>query len=71
MSLDPRLQRRVQRYGWDLAPAAYEPLWQPQLACAQDELMACVAPAPVNVPLTWLRVPGEFVIVTAPASKPG
>jgi ubiquinone/menaquinone biosynthesis C-methylase UbiE len=44
--MDPRLQRRVQRYGWDLAAAAYEPLWQAQLACAQDELMARVAPAP-------------------------
>ncbi len=30
--MEPRLQRRVQRYGWDLAAAAYEPLWQAQLA---------------------------------------
>jgi len=39
--MEPRLQRRVQRYGWDLAAAAYEPLWHAQLAAAQAELMAC------------------------------
>ncbi len=26
--VEARLQRRVQRYGWDLAAAAYEPLWR-------------------------------------------
>ena len=41
--MDARLQRRVQRYGWDLAAAAYEPLWQPQLACAQAALLARAA----------------------------
>ena len=30
--MDPRLQRRVQRYGWDLAADDYETLWQAQLA---------------------------------------
>jgi ubiquinone/menaquinone biosynthesis C-methylase UbiE len=44
--VDARLQRRVQRYGWDLAAAAYEPLWQPQLACAQAALLARAALAP-------------------------
>ena len=37
--MEPRLQRRIQRYGWDLAAADYEPLWQAQLAGAQIELM--------------------------------
>ena len=41
--MDPRLQRRVQRYGWDLAAADYEPLWQSQLAVAQTTLLACAA----------------------------
>ena len=45
MSMEPRLQRRVQRYGWDLAAADYEPLWQAQLACAHSEVMARAAPA--------------------------
>jgi ubiquinone/menaquinone biosynthesis C-methylase UbiE len=44
--VDARLQRRVQRYGWDLAAAAYEPLWQPQLARAQATLLARAALAP-------------------------
>ena len=39
--MEPRLQRRIQRYGWDLASAEYESLWQAQLACAHDELIAC------------------------------
>ena len=39
--MEPRLQRRVQRYGWDLAASAYDLLWQAQLAPAQAELMAC------------------------------
>ena len=38
--MQPRLQRRVQRYGWDLAADDYEPLWQAQLAPAQEALMA-------------------------------
>jgi ubiquinone/menaquinone biosynthesis C-methylase UbiE len=44
--VDAKLQRRVQRYGWDLAAADYEPLWQSQLAPAQASLMACAALAP-------------------------
>lgn len=32
--MEPRLQRRVQRYGWDLAAAGYEQLWKQQLAPA-------------------------------------
>jgi SAM-dependent methyltransferase len=44
--MEPRLQRRIQRYGWDLAAAMYEPLWRDQLAPAQAELMACAALMP-------------------------
>jgi ubiquinone/menaquinone biosynthesis C-methylase UbiE len=42
--MDARLQRRIQRYGWDLAAVDYEPLWQAQLAAAQDELLALASP---------------------------
>jgi len=38
--MESRLQRRLQRYGWDLASADYEPLWQTQLACVHAELIA-------------------------------
>lgn len=44
--MDARLQRRVQRYGWDLAAHDYEPLWQAQLADAQRALLTRAAPAP-------------------------
>jgi ubiquinone/menaquinone biosynthesis C-methylase UbiE len=38
--MDARLQRRVQRYGWDLAALDYEQLWQAQLAEAQSALLS-------------------------------
>jgi ubiquinone/menaquinone biosynthesis C-methylase UbiE len=44
--MEPKLQRRIQRYGWDLAAGDYEPLWREQLACAQAKLLTCAAPAP-------------------------
>jgi ubiquinone/menaquinone biosynthesis C-methylase UbiE len=44
--MDERLQRRVQRYGWDLAALQYEPLWRAQLAPAQDALLYAAAIAP-------------------------
>lgn len=44
--MEPRLQRRVQRYGWDLAAGDYEALWQAQLAPAQAELLASASLAP-------------------------
>jgi len=43
--MDARLQRRVQRYGWDLAATDYESLWQAQLAEAQTAMLALASPA--------------------------
>ncbi len=37
--MDPRLQLRVQRYGWDRASDVYDRAWSRQLAPAQDLLM--------------------------------
>jgi ubiquinone/menaquinone biosynthesis C-methylase UbiE len=37
--MEPALQRRVQRYGWDKAASFYEPFWQEQLKPAQDLLL--------------------------------
>ena len=37
------MQRRVQRYGWDLAASDYERLWQAQLAPAQADMLSRVA----------------------------
>lgn len=44
--MDPRLQRRIQRYGWDKAANSYEQSWQRQLAPAQTTLLARAALRP-------------------------
>lgn len=44
--MDARVQRRVQRYGWDRAADNYESLWRSQLAAAQSELLALAALQP-------------------------
>lgn len=44
--MEAKLQRRVQRYGWDLAAPDYEALWQAQLADAQSALLAAAALRP-------------------------
>ena len=41
-----RLQRRVQRYGWDLAVEPYAQHWHALLAGVQHELLAQAAPQP-------------------------
>lgn len=38
--MDARLQRRIQRYGWDKAAAHYERYWEAQLAPARERLLA-------------------------------
>jgi ubiquinone/menaquinone biosynthesis C-methylase UbiE len=43
--MDARLQRRVQRYGWDLAAVGYDSLWQAQLVAAHTALLALASPA--------------------------
>jgi ubiquinone/menaquinone biosynthesis C-methylase UbiE len=44
--METRLQRRIQRYGWDLAARDYEALWRLQLAEAQAALLALASLAP-------------------------
>ena len=44
--MDARLQRRVQRYGWDKAAPYYERAWQAQLEPAQSALLAMAQLAP-------------------------
>ena len=44
--MDARLQRRVQRYGWDRAAAHYEAAWQKQLEPAQRLLLEFAALRP-------------------------
>ena len=54
MSINARLQRRIQRYGWDKAAPYYERYWQAQLAPSRECLLA----------LADLR-PGERVVDVA------
>src|SRR5918996_4546165 len=44
--MDPRLQRRVQRYGWDRAVAAYEEGWRAQLEPAHFLMLDMAALQP-------------------------
>ena len=44
--MDAKLQRRVQRYGWDKAAAHYERFWAEQLAPAQRLLLDLASLAP-------------------------
>jgi ubiquinone/menaquinone biosynthesis C-methylase UbiE len=41
--MDARLQRRVQRYGWDKAAAYYDEYWARQIEPAQDRMLAMAA----------------------------
>ncbi|MHC4925098.1 MAG: class I SAM-dependent methyltransferase [Planctomycetota bacterium] len=44
--MQPRLQRRVQRYGWDKAAEHYEAFWRDQLRPSQVRLLEMAAAAP-------------------------
>ena len=44
--MDGRLQRRVQRYGWDRASAHYEKFWSEQLRPAQRRSLELAAVRP-------------------------
>jgi ubiquinone/menaquinone biosynthesis C-methylase UbiE len=44
--MEPALQRRVQRYGWDKAADDYERFWSAQLKPAQDRLLEMAALEP-------------------------
>jgi ubiquinone/menaquinone biosynthesis C-methylase UbiE len=44
--MEPRLQRRVQRYGWDRAAEFYDKSWKRQLKPAQDKLIEMTALSP-------------------------
>jgi ubiquinone/menaquinone biosynthesis C-methylase UbiE len=44
--MDGKLQRRVQRYGWDAAAPVYDSSWGERLKPAQDTLLEMAAPKP-------------------------
>lgn len=70
-NMDARLQKRVQRYGWDLAADAYEPSWQEQLAEAQSALLASASPAAEEHVLDVACGTGLVTFAAARAVGPG
>ena len=69
--MEAKLQRRIQRYGWDLAAADYEPLWRSQLEVAQKKLLACASPAPGEKVLDVACGTGLIAFGAAAAVSPG
>lgn len=64
--MQPDLQRRIQRYGWDKAAAYYEQYWARQLAPAQQRLLALAALRPGE---RVLDVACGTGLVTLPAAE--
>ena len=66
-----RLQRRVQRYGWDRAADAYARHWHGPLAGVQGELLALAAPAAGEAVLDVACGTGVVTTAAADAVGPG
>lgn len=69
--MDARLQRRVQRYGWDRAATRYEALWQAHLAVAQREMLRRADPRPGERVLDLACGTGAVALAAACAVSPG
>lgn len=69
-SMDARLQRRAQRYGWDLAADAYARHWHGPLAGVQGELLGLAAPAPGEAVLDVACGTGVVAVAAARAVGP-
>lgn len=68
--MDPRLQRRVQRYGWDKAAGLYERYWHTQLWPAQERLLAMAAVQPGEAVLDVACGTGLVTFKAADAAGP-
>jgi ubiquinone/menaquinone biosynthesis C-methylase UbiE len=69
--VEARLQRRVQRYGWDKAAASYESFWSEQLRPAQDLLLSLTALEPGERVLDIACGTGLVTFRAADAVGPG
>lgn len=68
--MDARLQRRVQRYGWDLAVDAYARHWLGPLAGVQAEVLDAAAPQPGEQVLDVACGTGVLALAAARAVGP-
>ncbi len=64
--MDAKLQRRIQRYGWDLAADDYEALWNAQLSPARTAMLELASLAPGEQVLDVACGTG---LVTLPAAR--
>jgi len=69
--MDERLQRRIQRYGWDRAADDYARHWHGPLAGLQTELLALAAPSACEAVLDVACGPGVMSAAAARAVGPG
>jgi SAM-dependent methyltransferase len=69
-AMDARLQRRIQRYGWDLAADAYARHWHGPLAGVQNEVLALAVPAPGEAVLDVACGTGVVSVAAARAVGP-
>ena len=69
--MDARLQRRVQRYGWDKAADFYEQYWASQLELAQNRMLAAAALSPGTRVLDVACGTGLVTFRAAAAVGPG
>lgn len=69
--MDPRLQRRVQRYGWDRASGHYGRFWSEQLRPAQELLLSMASAGPGERALDVACGPGDVTFPLAEAVGAG
>lgn len=65
MSTEARLQRRIQRYGWDLAAERYGHLWEASLSPAHRLLFELAPPAPGDAVLDVASGTGLVALMAA------
>lgn len=68
--MDARLQRRIQRYGWDLAVDIYAQHWHALLAGVQADLLKLAAPQPGEQVLDVACGTGVVTLAIATALGP-
>jgi ubiquinone/menaquinone biosynthesis C-methylase UbiE len=69
--MEPKLQRRVQRYGWDAAVQHYDPGWEKGLKTAQDALIRLAELSPGHSVLETACGTGLVTLRAAASVLPG